>query len=277
MRTSFPSVLAFPPTELDNPVKGRRRSPGGAHEIARVSTRWIPGLWELPQSLKDRLGRSPGRQRALLEEGHLLLVLHALPEPGQNEREGRAFWRSPAGAWKGSTGGKNLKSLVEHIATYQAAIEALETEENEATTAEDYFSALERATPILRAARNMHKALQQARDLMPEDPDIVPLRDEAYAVERNAEFLVSDIRNAFELYVAKKTEEMSKSSQGMAVAQHRLNTLAAIFLPTATLASVMGMNLSHGMETASAPLPFLVAVVLGICLGLGVKAWLDRP
>ena len=242
-----------------------------------MSTRWIPGLWELPQSLKGRLGRNPGRQRALLEEGHLLLVLHALPEPGQSEREGRAFWRSPAGAWKSSTGGKGLSSLAQHIATYQAAIEALEVEENEASTAEDYFSALERATPILRASRNLHKTLQQARDLVPEDQDLIPLRDEAYAVERNAELLVSDIKNAFELYVAKKTEEMSQSSQGMAIAQHRLNTLAAIFLPTATLASVMGMNLSHGLETASAPGPFLVALLLGICLGVGVKAWLDRP
>ena len=212
----------------------------------------------------------------MLEDDHLLVLLHAPPKPGQDTREARVFWRAADGTWKASKG-KAAKAFPEHMAEYQAAIDALEAEEDAAKTAEQYFSVLERAQPLARACRNMHAALQQARDLLPEDPDVLLARDDAYALERSADLLVLDIRNAFDLYVAKKTEELSQSGHAMAVAGHRLNTLAAIFLPTATLAAVLGMNLQHGMEGLAPPVPFILAIVLGIMMGLGVKTWLDRP
>ena len=212
----------------------------------------------------------------MLESGHLLIILHALPKSGQDEREARVFWRSPDGTWK-TNQGKGVKALSEHIAGYQAAIDALELQENQADSAEDYFEILEVATPILRAARNLHKAMQSARELLPDDPDLVSMRDDAYQVERAAELLQADIRNSFDLYVAKKTEQMTQSGRAMAVAGHRLNTLAAIFFPTATLAAVFGMNFTHGFEQTSPPIPFLVAIGVGIAMGIGVKSWLDRP
>ena len=156
-------------------------------------------------------------------------------------------------------------------------MDALETLESTAATAEDFFSVLDQATPLARACRNMHAALQQARDLVPEDQDIVSCRDEAYACERSAELLVQDTRNGFDLYVARQTEAMTQSGHAMAVAGHRLNTLVALFFPTATLAALLGMNVPHGLENAAAPGAFVGAIVVGIALGLGVKAWLDRP
>ena len=59
----------------------------------------LPTSWEVPQVFRDRLGSRVGRQRAMVAEGHLLLVLHAPPAPDQDEREGRFFWRKPDGTW----------------------------------------------------------------------------------------------------------------------------------------------------------------------------------
>ncbi len=238
-----------------------------------MNPRWIPSGWELPPEILERLGKKVGRQRSMEEQDHLLVILHAPPQPGQDEREARVFWRPPDGQWKG----RGVKGLLEHIAEYQAAVDGLEAEEDRAANAEDYFAVLERANPLVRSCRNMHAALQQARDLVPEDNELLSARDEAYSVERNAELLVSDIRNGFDLYVAKKTEEMTRSGHAMAVAGHRLNTLAALFLPMATLAALLGMNIPHGWEASSPPGAFVAAVVVGVLMGVGVKAWLDRP
>lgn len=210
------------------------------------------------------------------EADHLLVILHAPPQPGQDEREARVFWRLPDGTWKASKG-KGSKALSEHIAEYQTLLDVMESEEDRAVSADDFFRVLERATPVARSCRNMHQALQQARDLAPEDRDLITARDDAYAVERNADLLVADIRNGFELYVAKKTEEMTRSGHAMAVAGHRLNTLAALFLPTTAVAAVLGMNLQHGWETVAPPGPFVTAVLAGIVMGIGVKTWFDRP
>jgi hypothetical protein len=241
-----------------------------------MNPKWVPNGWELPPDILERLGKGVGRQRAMEEVDHLLVILHAPPHPGQDQREARVFWRPPDGSWKASKG-KGLKGLTEHIGEYQAAIDVLEALENQAKTAEDFFNILERANPLARSCRNMHAALQQARDLVPEDIELLSARDDAYAAERNSELLVADIRNGFDLYVAKKTEEMTRSSLAMAVAQHRLNSLAAVFLPTTTIAAVLGMNVLHGMENVQPPGPFIGAVLIGLVVGFGINAWMGRP
>lgn len=240
-----------------------------------MNPKWLPSGWELPAEIVERLGRKVGRQRAMEEQDHLLLILHAPPKPGQDEREARVFWRKPDGSWSTNTRGKGPKAILEHIAEYQAQIDALESREETAQTAEEFFGVLDQATPLARACRNMYAALQQARDLVPEDPEIVSCRDEAYACERSAELLVHDVKNGFDLYVAKKTEEMTKSGHAMAVSGHRLNTLVALFFPTATLAALLGMNVPHGLENTQGA--FLGAIAVGVALGFGVKSWLDRP
>lgn len=241
-----------------------------------MNPKFVPSGWELPPEILERLGKRVGRQRAMEEADHLLVILHAPPVPGQDEREGRVFWRSPDGAWRASKG-KGSKGLLEHIAEYQSAIDALEAQEDKASTAEDFFKALEAANPLARSCRNMHAALQQARDLVPEDPELICARDDAYAAERAAELLVADIRNGFDLHLARKTEQITRSGHAMAVAGHRLNTLAALFLPTTALAAVLGMNLPSGLETVGAPGPFLLAVLAGLVMGILVKSWMDRP
>ena len=77
----------------------------------------IPDHWNLPPSLRERLGREAGPQRMMLEEGHLLLVLHKLPKAGETQRHGIMFWRSPAGAWAASEG-EGLAGLTAHFGTF---------------------------------------------------------------------------------------------------------------------------------------------------------------
>jgi hypothetical protein len=60
--------------------------------------------------------------------------------------------------------------------------------------------------------------------------------------------------------------ELTKQS---VIATNRLNFLVALFLLLATIASVLGMNLSHGINKDD-PLHFFAVVVFGILLGVEV-------
>ena len=60
----------------------------------------LPKLWIVPEAISSRLGREPGPQRAMLEEGHLLIILHQLPLPDEHQRKAALFWRNPEGEWK---------------------------------------------------------------------------------------------------------------------------------------------------------------------------------
>ena len=53
----------------------------------------LPPNWDVPEEFRRRLGEKAGRQRAMLAEGHLLLVLHRPPQKNETERTGRALWR----------------------------------------------------------------------------------------------------------------------------------------------------------------------------------------
>ncbi|MEB3358033.1 MAG: hypothetical protein VKK04_15000 [Synechococcales bacterium] len=56
----------------------------------------LPPSWNLPDQIRNRFGqKSSGKQRAMLAEGHLLLVLHQVPSPGDRTRTGIFYWRKP--------------------------------------------------------------------------------------------------------------------------------------------------------------------------------------
>ncbi len=59
----------------------------------------LPANWEVPEIFRRRLGSSAGHQRCMHSDGHLLLVLHALPRVDQPQREAVFFWRDPNGHW----------------------------------------------------------------------------------------------------------------------------------------------------------------------------------
>ena len=130
--------------------------------------------------------------------------------------------------------------------------------------------------PLLRASRNLHRVLQTARDEIPEDTQIINFRDRAYKIERTAELLYGDAKNALDFAVAQQAEKQADASHRMAVASHRLNVLAAFFFPMATISAVFGMNLLHGMEDYPPPATFLVVLGLGLLSGFVLKWFITR-
>src|SRR5262245_26134691 len=89
----------------------------------------IPHNWQLPASFRERIGDHAGRQRCMVENGHLLVILHDIPDPETpNRREARLFWRSPDGTWQASAGGPpGIGTLRAHVESYVEAANQLES------------------------------------------------------------------------------------------------------------------------------------------------------
>src|SRR6185369_13128332 len=213
----------------------------------------IPDTWGVPERFKQRLGSSAGRQRAMIEAGHLLLILHAVPQPADAERAARLFWRNPAGEWR-ATGAKGdgLKALKEHLEQYRKRVAELDESIDTATSARQLYQIIRHIAPIARAARNQHRALQEAREGI-DHRDLIVLRDAAGDIERASDLAASDATDA----------------------QHRLNLIAALFLPITAVGSVLGVNLRSGLEGQS---PVLYWAVVGIAFATGffVRASVTR-
>ncbi len=234
----------------------------------------LPPTWSLPESVRARVSPTTyGRQRAIFEEGHLLLILHKPPEPNVAAREGALFWRNPAGEWQAARAtGAGSGALKRHIGEY-AALEASLTERiEEAGTTKALFEALEEATPVARAARNLHAALQAARDAVGDDPFLIEMRDLGSDLERNFDLLIEDARNTIQFRTLREAEEQARLGREAVRAGHRLNLIAALFLPATAITSAFGMNLPSGSGG------FWAVIVGSLLAGLAVVGWvLARP
>ncbi len=238
----------------------------------------IPPTWSLPETLRVRLGQTTyGRQRAIVEDGHLLLVLHKPPGPDDIEREGVLFWRSPAGEWQFNRGGPGPGGLKRHVQSYEEIESKLVRDYEEAADTTALFNLLEALTPLVRAARNMYQALQAAREAVGSDPFLIEMRDLASELDRNLDLLLEDVRNAIHYRTAREAEIQARLSKEALQASHRLNILAALFFPLTAIASLFGMNLAHGLNERS-PAMFWLIFAGGVALGFGMKSWvLAKP
>lgn len=233
----------------------------------------IPPNWNLPEAIRTRLGQSTyGRQRALVEEGHVLLVLHKPPGPDDSKREGVLFWRNPAGEWQCNRGGPGPGGLKRHVQSYAEIEGKLVRDYEAASDSKSLFDLLEVLTPLARAARNLHQALQAARESIGDDSFIIEMRDSAYEIDRNLELLAEDVRNAIQYRAAREAEEQSVLGKQALQASHRLNILAALFFPLTAIASLFGMNLAHGLSERS-PAMFWLVFAVGTGLGFAMKSW----
>ncbi|MBN2003628.1 MAG: hypothetical protein JXA21_09755 [Anaerolineae bacterium] len=233
----------------------------------------LPSDWALPIQIRERFGlRSSGRQRAMTSDGHLLLVLHKVPGREASQREGLFFWRKPTGEWTSRSGGDGLKALQRHVQSFAQAEEQYSKLYDQATKAEDYFHILETIPALCHSAKNLLATLQSAREAIPEDRDLIDLRDWAYDISRSWDLLYEDTRNALDFNIARKTEEQARLSQQELQSSHRLNVLAAIFFPITAIAGIFGMNLPSGLENAST-MTFWVVLIAGIFLGFAIYRW----
>lgn len=228
----------------------------------------LPASWKAPERFHQRLGSIAGKQRAMEAEGHLLLVLHETPDRDSSERRSRLFWRSPDGSWKSTAGGTGARAVEEHVQQFIARIDELEAREERAGKAADYFELLQEIVPLHRTTRDLHATLQQAREAIPDDRDLIHCRDLAGEAERAVELLHADVQNGLQYTVAYQSEQQSHRAEEMAVAAHRLNVLAAIFFPLATLGTIFGMNLKHGLEEWNAPWIFWLVLAGAFASGL---------
>lgn len=232
-------------------------------------------MWAVPEIFHQRLGTHVGRQRLMEHDGHLLLILHEVPEPGIPERQGIFFWRDARGRWETNIHGQGLPELRALVDRYAARVDDLEAKFGAARSAKALFPVLRAITPLVRAAKHVHQVVQATREAVGQDRDIIDIRDRAGEVERAAELLESEARTALEFDIAENAEAQAERSRRLAVVGQRLNLLAAMFLPLTAVASIFGMNLPSGLEQTASPLLFWVVLALGIGVGMLIRGRLD--
>lgn len=240
----------------------------------------LPKTWALPEVLRARLGDGPGRQRAMLHEGHLLIVLHDVPQKRQRTRTGQFFWRSPNGEWKSTVGGSAAQAFDQYLGSFAAALQRLTAMYETADESADYFEVQVELAPIVRSSRNMHAALTEARKMVPEDRELINSRDEAYELMRSAELLNDDAESALEFDIARQAEAQARAAHQMSASSHRLNILAAFFFPLATMSAFFGTNLTNGIERWDKAHPALLLggmFMLALAVGFVLSWLITRP
>jgi hypothetical protein len=228
----------------------------------------LPSEWKLPDALRKRLGSRAGRQRAMVAEGHLLLVLHMVPNPKSSERRGAFFWRNPRGEWKSSISSEGLISLQRLVEGYARSADQLEDRLEQKPGSDGLHDVLQIATPMSRTLRNLHQALQSAREAV-DDPEIINLRDLAGEAERTFDTVRQDARHGLQFLLAQQAEQQAVQAAHLARAGYRLNLLAAVFLPITAVGAIFGMNLTSGLETFAAPVVFWL-----VSAATAVSGWL---
>ena len=239
----------------------------------------IPHSWQVPEVFRERMGNLAGRQRCMLHAGHLLVILHEVPDPETpDKRSAQLYWRGPDGKWQASAGGApGIAPLRAHVETFVAAANRLETMGDGADSADDWFALLHASGPMLRTARNLHRTLQEAREAAKDDRALITVRDLAGDAERAFELTHSYAQEGLDYTIARRAEQQSQDAQHMLAAAHRLNMIAAVFLPVTAVAGLLGMNLRHGLEDWPAPTTFWLTVGLCFLFGLWIKASMPRP
>ena len=234
----------------------------------------VPSTWELPPEIRSRFGTEAGRQRLMEHEGHLVLILHRVPEADSNDREPVLFWRQPDGKWETNEKGQGFPALKKHVESYEQAAEALDLKLDTTRDADGLFRILSAAAPLSRAAKNLHQVLQATREAVGDDTEIITLRDEAYSIERTIDLLRIEAKNALDFDIARRAEEQAVQSRQISIAAHRLNLMAAIFLPITAIASVLGVNMVTGLEQLSTVVFWLLmafSIFLGFVLMLVIQ------
>ncbi|MES2697642.1 MAG: hypothetical protein V4773_29525, partial [Verrucomicrobiota bacterium] len=184
----------------------------------------LPTTWNVPESIRTRVGKTTyGRQRAIVEEGHIVLVLHQPPVADDHKRSGELFWRTPTGEWHWNHGASLPAAVKRHVQAYAEIEGKLEEESEKAADLRALFDLLGKVVPLARAARNQHAAIQAAREAVKGDAFLIELRDLASDIERSFDLLLDDVRNTIAYRTAREAEEQGRVSQAALRASHRLN------------------------------------------------------
>jgi hypothetical protein len=207
----------------------------------------------------------------------VLIILHEVPKAGVPEHTARLFWRKPDATWK-STGSSaaTIGALRGLLEDYQAAVDRLEERASGAKRAAEWFSLIHEATPVHRAALGLAAALQEARDATKTDQQVISVRDWGQDIERAVELITAHARSGLDFSIAQAGEESAAQHKHVAQAQHRLNLIAATFLPISALGVLFSMQLPNGLEKWNAPWLFWGIAGMAFLVGLLVRASLPK-
>lgn len=230
--------------------------------------------WTLPAAITARLGsESWGAQRAIVEAGHLLLILHMPPKADSNERDHEVFYRQPDGHWLHEGREHGEHALRKFLDDYRTLLDELETRFEKVADIDGLFAVIDRLIPLARSAGNMKAALQSARESLGNDAFLIDMRDRSVEIARGFELLLADARQALEFRVARSAEEQTRAAEIGNRAQLKLNILASVTFPLMAVTAVFGMNLHSGLENSL--VAFWLVFLGGLGLGLVVKGWVS--
>ena len=243
-----------------------------------ASTPLIPEHWSsFPEEFRMRLGTNVGRQRVMSANEDLLVIGHVVPEHDEAGRRGVLFWRDSQGKWHCSNGDPGKDSLSMHLDRYAKRIDQYEHQETTAIHADDYLRLLEGLAPLVRSCRNLLESLEEARKALPYERQLIDHRDRAYDLSRQAELLYEDSKNSMDVAVIRRADEQANSTHQMTVAAHRLNMLAAVFFPFATLGAIFGTTLTDNWSWSQSQHPFVLFLFTGLLVGLALSIFIARP
>lgn len=240
----------------------------------------LPTNWNVPDSLRRRVGKGAGRQRLIAEEGHVLVVLHGLPKSTDHaSRVPHYFHRDPLGNWQcfPKDNGRGSAALRAHVESFHEAIETFDDRLEVATSADDWFELLRELSPFVRATSAMTKVLEELRTLVGPEPDVIAARDRAVDVERTTELVHQWATQGLDYTIAKSNEEQARLSEFISRSSHRLNLLAAATLPLTAVGSFFGVNLANGLETRFAPGLFWLVGCASLAVGLAIRGSMPAP
>ena len=163
-----------------------------------------------------------------------------------------------------------------HLDRYAKRIDQYEHQETAATHADDYLHLLEGLAPLVRSSRNLLEALEEARKSLPDERSLIDHRDRAYDLSRQAELLYEDAKNSMDVAVIRRADQQANATHRMTVASHRLNMLAAMFFPFATLGAIFGTTLTDNWSWSSSILPFVCFLLSGLLFGLVLALFITR-
>ena len=237
----------------------------------------IPSNWaSFPDEFRNRLGSTVGRQRIMQSEQDLLVVAHQVPEHDELGRRGVLFWRDASGEWRCSNGDPGKAALGLHLDRYAKKLDTFENSVSKAMRADDYLALLEGLAPIVRSNRNLFETLEEARKAVPSDRSLIDHRDKAYDLSRQADLLYEDSKNSMDVAMVRRADEQAQASHKMMVAAHRLNTLAALFFPFATLGAIFGTTLTDNWNWSKSAVPFFIFVIISGLTGLALTKFVTK-
>ncbi len=238
----------------------------------------VPSNWStFPEVFRQRLGTNVGRQRIMSANGELLIVAHVVPEHDEATRRGILFWRDEQGEWRCSSGDPGKVALGMHLDRYAKRIDQYELQETAASHADDYLHLLEGLAPLVRSSRNLLETLEDARKSLPDERSLIDHRDRAYDLSRQAELLYEDAKNSMDVAVIRRADQNANSTHRMTIASHRLNMLAAMFFPFATVGAIFGTTLTDNWSWSNSALPFVFFLITGLLIGLVLAMFIARP